>query len=291
VPRRDDEVIDWERRRRNRNGPTSELPNPGNVDPRSMPDYKPPIPTIPGEEVVDDYRTRKQKYQESLGVGGRKAFRKGLNENWDRIARAYLSGTPLEDLIERYGEGGGPREGRNSVAWDQWTSGNNPGLQRAIRNKDMFQGAISRGRVKEWPPGSGRYYGQWFGNKPQWFDSLGNVIGDGGEPPPMTNPTAPTAAPINPGDITSGGVTYNPGTRPPPNPVGPPVGTNVAQPPSYMTGSPAMQPHPAPWYSNQSQPMKQQPSVQRSPYSMQYNTSSPNARGMQQRRRMPWTLS
>lgn len=296
MPREDRE----ERPRNKVRGQTTDLPIPGGGDRYVMDDYKPNIPGVGGMEEPTDYRSRKQAYQESLGAGGRKQFRQGLNERWDRIAQQLLSGVPLEQLVERFGEGGGPREGRNSVAWDQWTSGNNPGLQRAIRNRDMFQGAIARGRVQEYPPGSGRYYGQWFSNKPQWYDRLGNVIGGGEAPPPVESApvNTPTPAPIEPGTITSGGISYVPpgsttppvetgGARPTPQPTGLPIrgwsGSSIRQPvgmaginqpPSYLTGSTL--PQTGAWGSQ-------------SPYSANYNSASPHARGLQQRRR-PWTF-
>lgn len=291
-------------------GQTTDLPLP----PGGMPsDYKPDINIPGGEASVDDYRARKRARQEALGAGGRKQFRRDLNSNWDRIARAYLTGTPLENLIEMWGEGGGPREGRRSVAYDQWTSGNNPGLQRMQYKMGQTKKEIASGGLTEWPPGSGMYFNDPNNDpsKRKWFNQFREEIPAPGMGPeidysqidqtktriadwlaqqndPNRQPTP--APPVTPGTVTSGGVTYNPGVKPTPTPTGPPSTIPVAttNAPSYLTGNitqPASQPQiRQPWGSPSTPSLS---TVKQSPYSHGYNPMSQNARGIQYRKRVP----
>lgn len=130
-----------------------------------------------------------------VAARGTDQWRDAVHAKKQWVAFNALRGVPLDELMDKYGEGGSSREGRLSHDYEYWSKAlkgetlGDEGLPGELGDQQWdignFQRQTKQGDFTEWPPGSGRFFND-PGNdqeKRQWFDEYGQRIGppaDGG---------------------------------------------------------------------------------------------------------------
>lgn len=116
-----------------------------------------------------------------VAARGTDQYRDAVNKLHKWVAYNFLRGVPLEELVERWGEGGSSREGRAHHDWEEWTERPPAEYYEELSNIGMFQKMKNDEGITEWPPGSGIFFNDPANDQSarQWFNQYGDRI-----PPP-----------------------------------------------------------------------------------------------------------